>query len=1136
MLSTLVSPAFLLGDTPLLAELVEKSDARGTAVSNALGPAARRALQAFLEAVRVDERNAAWAPAIFVEGEALREIHREGIYVLYRLLFVLFAEAANALPLDKPLYREAYSLERMRDEFSADVAFADNSYALWDGVKALIRLVDSGAQTDEFRIPAYNGGLFGAKHTLVLDGAWVSDRAFAEVLRELTTVRLGTGRRATRDRVSFRELGVGQLGAVFEGLLDYEPHVAREELFEVPTGTGKAKGISFLPMSALGAVKNLPESPDVHEREFYLQAWGGQRKSTGAYYTPCVIADYLVREALRPQVEGLSSDAILEIAVCDPAMGSGGFLVSATEFLGDAYYRARIAEGTFDADDERAEIDRVAAKRIVAERCIYGVDVNPMAVELAKVSLWLTTLSYDRPLSFFDHHLRCGNSLLGAPLRDDRGAITSDRIRTIPVAALAPVDKEATKDERAAQQRIAKRNAAQLKAIELGGNRSLFMLDLAEPLAEYAAARKRLSADDPTQSAQDAVELIRAKERRLRDLTEDPRSPFFKLKEIADLWMSPWFWPHDPAADTDGNPVEPPTTDDYATMASEIWSGGPRSESGQRILDESRRLSRGLRFFHWEIEFPEVFERGGFHAVVGNPPWETLSPKTQEFFSNYDPLFRTYSKQRAVERMNALRAAPSVEASYRRYARDSYHLAAYLKTAGIYTWYAQANLGKGDFDLFRAFVERDHKALRRTGSVAQVVPSGFYMNSNCAEVRRQMMFEAGSIRSLVANQNERFVFAIEHGVKFALLVADRSIERSTVEVAFFTGKDEHGMMRARSASQLAEVLASSTTYLIQLPLALIQGLSPQTLAIPELAENLDVALVEHLWRNGIQFSEAFERQYCVELHMTGDSHLFIERDQLEAMGATFDGLRWYHTERGEFWPLIEGKHFYQNEFPVGQFRYWIEARHSQLLPKFNSIPVNHFERLAWRDIASSGNERTLIAAEIPGRSFANHKAPTFRGGLMDSAQRRILAQLLNSFVFDRQIRIRGATTITFTLLDTMRVPPSIHELTVDNSDKATVEALLLAAYKLPFKLAEHVMSGFPLLDRLEPALPGERRSTVTRDLVLARYAEVVGDPKASWYRERADRATSLGARPFVPETRDVSETAEPTLEIVQDMA
>ncbi len=139
VLATLVSPAFLLGDTPLLAELVEKSDARGTAVSDALGPAARRALQAFLEAVRVDERNAAWAPGIFEEGEALREIHREGIYVLYRLLFVLFAEAANALPLDKPLYREAYSLERMRDELSADVAFGDNSYALWDGVKALFR-------------------------------------------------------------------------------------------------------------------------------------------------------------------------------------------------------------------------------------------------------------------------------------------------------------------------------------------------------------------------------------------------------------------------------------------------------------------------------------------------------------------------------------------------------------------------------------------------------------------------------------------------------------------------------------------------------------------------------------------------------------------------------------------------------------------------------------------------------------------------------------------------------------------------------------------------------------------------------------------------------------------------------------
>jgi len=975
--------------------------------------------------------------------------------------------------------------------------------------------------------------LFGAKHTLVLDGAWVSDRAFAEVLRELTTVRLGTGRRATRDRVSFRELGVAQLGAVFEGLLDYEPHVAREDLFEVPTGTGKAKGISFLPMSALGAVKNVPESPDVRERQFYLQAWGGQRKSTGAYYTPRVIADYLVREALRPQVDELSSDAILEIAVCDPAMGSGGFLVSATEFLGDAYYRARIAEGTFDADGERAEFDRIAAKRIVAERCIYGVDVNPMAVELAKVSLWLTTLSYDRPLSFFDHHLRCGNSLLGAPLRDARGAITSDRIRTIPVAALAAVDKEATKDERAAQQRIAKRNAAQLKEIEAGGNRSLFTLDLAEPLAEYAAARKRLSADDATQSSADAAELIRAKERRLRDLTEDPRSPFFKLKEIADLWMSPWFWPHDPALDAGRKPVEPPTTDDYATMVGEIWADGPRSERGQRILDESRRVSRRLRFFHWEIEFPEVFERGGFHAVVGNPPWETLSPETREFFSNYDPLFRSYGKQRAITMMTKLRAEPRVEAGYRQYARDSYHLAAFLKTSGIYTWYAEGNLGKGDFDLFRAFVERDHRALRANGRIGQVLKDGIYINANCSEIRRQLV-TAGAIRSLIVNENRKTVFRIHSSIKIALLIAERGEPRPGVPLAYFVGKDEDGQERARSARELDTVLASPNAHLVMIPLALIRSLFPQTLAFPEIGDARDVALVEHLSRHGIRFGEAWTPQYCAELHMTSDSHLFVEREQLEAMKATFDGIRWHHTERGEFWPLVEGKHIYQNEFPVGDFRYWIESRHSQLLPKTNGVPVNHFERLAWRDVASSTNERTVISALIPGRTFANNKAKTIRGGTMTSKMLTNISVLLNSFVFDWAIRMRGATTITNTLLNEGSAPRGLADLHFQ-VDPAEAEGEIMRAFALPFILAERVMAGFPLLDRLEPALPGERRSTVTRDLVLAGYAEVVGDPKAAWYRERADRATSLGARPFVPETRDVPETPEPIFEIVQDM-
>jgi hypothetical protein len=341
ILHALIRPQGLLrgerGEEALVARLIECSDQHGTTVSEALGPATRRALEVFLEAVRTDEANADWAPATFADPTGLRAIHEEGIYTLFRLLFVLYGEAMALLPIERPLYREAYSIEHLRGQLTHVEQFAENSYALWDRIRALFRLIDQGVEAHDLRIPSYNGGLFGSAKMERLMQARVNDRAIAAMLRELTTVEVEIGKKRSRDRVSFRELGVAQLGAVFESLLDYEPDVAQEELFEVPVGTGKQKTVSFLPASALRAVGEKSQQPTVRTGAFYLRAWGGQRKSTGSYYTPQVIAEYLVREALEPQIRGKTSTELLELTICDPAMGSGSFLVAATKFLGDAY-------------------------------------------------------------------------------------------------------------------------------------------------------------------------------------------------------------------------------------------------------------------------------------------------------------------------------------------------------------------------------------------------------------------------------------------------------------------------------------------------------------------------------------------------------------------------------------------------------------------------------------------------------------------------------------------------------------------------------------------------------------------------------------------------------------------------------
>lgn len=1105
----LVSPTALLGPEPTLAELQAKSDARGIEVSDKLGPAARRSLERLLDGIRADQGNATWAPRVFVEGPELQRIHREGIYVLYRLLFVLFGESAvpPALPIDKPLYRDNYSLERLRSGVTGDPKdFAENTYGLWEAAKALFRLIDRGAQTKEFTVPSYNGGLFAPDRTPLLDLAALNDRAFAVMLRELTTIEMGKGRLKALDQVSFRELGVGQLGAVFEGLLDYEPRIASGDLYETKIGSGKQKGISFLPASALGEIPE--EDPTKRFGEFYLQAWGGQRKSTGAYYTPKVIADYLAREALGPQVEGKTPDEILELTVCDPAMGSGGFLVSVTEFLGDAHYRAQVSVGICDPDDERADQDRLASKRLVAEHCVYGVDVNPMAVELAKVSLWLSTLAYDRPLSFFDHHLRCGNSLLSAPLRNEAGELTAKELETVLTAALKDVDREATPNEKTRLKAARTRNAVQLKALEKGRGLSLFSIDLTPPLHKYALQRAELSIDDPTEPASSAAARNRAKERHLRRLTEDVSSPFARIKEICDLWMAPWFWPHNAQ-------VDPPTTDTLRTLQSLIWEGveAPTALAGTRKV--AQEVARDLRFFHWELEFPEVFEGGGFHAIVGNPPWETLSPKTQEFFSNVDVRFRTYTKQAALELMKRLREDQDIDNAFRNYTRSTYQTSAFIRLSNTYPWLSKDG---GNVDLFRVFLERDTRSLRRNGRVACVVPSGFYVNLNCQSLRRGLL-DSGRIQSLIVNPNERFAFPIHHAFKPAFLVAVVGETSQYLSAAFFTGKDALGSWLALDLPKLEAFLAQKNG-LIDIPVELIRRISPETFAFVEVHDRADVALLEHLLKNGIPFEKAWEPHYCREIDMTIDSEWFVNSTKLELMGAKFDGMRWHHPTHGEYWPVVEGKHVYQFEFPVGEFRYWVSALHARDLPHILGRAVNAYPRLVWRNVASSTNERSVISTLVPSRSFLGNSLQSVAGGVLSDEILSETEVIFNSFLFDWQARIRGGTNLTHSTVGSLIVPADLDSLRdLRSAVRAVSEANVFASVSIPFDLAEHVMAGFPLLDRLEPKFDEEQRSTMTRDQVLAAYGEKLRHPKAAYYRERANKAEARGARAFVPATR-----------------
>jgi len=504
----------------------------------------------------------------------LDTVRENAFVVIYRLLFVLYAEDRGFLPLENRDYGDTYSLRALAKEIAqkmdGQTGFSPAASGYWSRLKDVFRMIDGGDTA--LGIPPYNGGLFDESRHPEL-GHWrIGDAYLARAVDRLT--RAEAAQRTGRAPVSYRELSIRELGSIYEGLLEHRPRIAEEPMVVVRDdkterviAEADAQGKKVLGRYQPG--------------EVYLTLHRGERKATGSYYTPDYIVKYIVANTLGPLIEekkaegGDPIEGIQSLKVLDPAMGSGHFLVEATDFLARA-----LVEALGGDPREPGEDDIRWARREVVERCIYGVDLNPLAVELAKLSLWLHTVSRDRPLNFLDHHLRCGNSLIGAWLKD--------------LGQLPQVGSKGTKKKA--------KQATAVTTLEGHG--------LTEAIAA-AVKTFHAIAEAPTHTVED----VHTKE----SAYQTARHALSRIIDIADAWTSAYL----------GNEVGP---DGYARLLLQAYGGDGDWPGADEIawLDEARNMGREeRRFFHWEPEFPEVFfDRDGqrlgspgFHAVVGNPPW-----------------------------------------------------------------------------------------------------------------------------------------------------------------------------------------------------------------------------------------------------------------------------------------------------------------------------------------------------------------------------------------------------------------------------------------------------------------------------------------------------------------------------------
>ena len=484
-------------------------------------------------------------------GQSSADARAEALTLIYRILFLLFAESRHLVPGEDPTYRSAYAMGTLCRE----ALRSEPRFALWDALAATSRLSRVGCRTPELTVHPFNGRLFAKRSAPALEERSTRRRTIRSRTQESAMrralVALGSRPgRAGREPISYRDLGVEQLGAVYEHLLD-DPSPAAL----TPRRRGR---------------------PSRHS---------ASRKATGTFYTPRSLAEFVVRRTLAPLVAGVPADGILALRVVDPAMGSGAFLVAACRYLAAAYGQALVEEGRASPED-LDEREQAGIRRRIAERCLVGVDKNPVAVQLARLSLWLTTLAGGKPLSFLDHRLRTGDSLLGAS-PDDLSRVLPQGRRPGTVA------------------RPEQLPLFEARTLEQSVRR--FIRPFGELLDRH----------------DDTLKDVKRKEALWHELAAEG-SAIHPWRLASSLWCAQFFWPAESGS--------APSASEFRALV-DVLVRGDRTLRSAHVVERvhaATAVAETRRFFHWPLEFPDVFfeddgsprATSGFDAVIGNPPWE----------------------------------------------------------------------------------------------------------------------------------------------------------------------------------------------------------------------------------------------------------------------------------------------------------------------------------------------------------------------------------------------------------------------------------------------------------------------------------------------------------------------------------
>ena len=978
----------------------------------------------------------------------LPEVREAALLLLYRLLFILYAEDRDLLPVRDERYDDYALRDRVRGDVGrrkdqGDV-FSETAARYWSVVADLCRAIDQGDVA--IGLPPYNGGLFDRERAPLLDRIRLGDRVMADVIDALSFEQGPTGRRY----INYRDLGVRQLGSIYERLLEHEL---------APDGDGvavrpnifarKGSGSYYTPDDLVGLIVEETIGPLVQARTDAFEAEAGRMP-----------ADGLERERAVARLAALDpAEKILELKVCDPAMGSGHFLVSLVDYLADGVIAGMaeaeaLAEGyvsplvgriqairdrivanaeerAWAIDRDRLD-DRHIVRRMVLKRCVYGVDKNPMAVELAKVALWLHTFTVGAPLSFLDHHLRCGDSLFGAWAR---GGID----KAIDYGSPLLLHGSVTQAERSA---LGMQTIEELTDAEIAeAHRS------AETFAQVEEATAPL---DAVLSLVHAIDWLEVKDRAGRTALQ---SFFGGLL---------------------GDPIE------IALGRAEVSAERPESAHFAELLQEARRLVDEERFLNWQAAFPGVWTNwqsvapeGGFNAVIGNPPWDRIKLQPVEWFAT-----RRREIAMAQHAADRKRMIAALERDGDPLAQD-YAVAS--ERAAIATRVARRSgdyplLSAGDVNLYSLFVERAMTLVKPDGMVGLLTPSGIASDKTAARFFKGVATE-GRLKALYDFENKKVFFPDVHAsFKFCVFVASPSPIGEAADCAFYL----HSVAELDDPERCFPLTAES-----------FARVNPNTGTAPIFRTRRDAELTKAIYgrlpvlvdRSSGEEVKAWPVKYSTMFHMANDSALFRTREELEEReGAYPIGENRFRTGTDEWWPLYVGRMIHQFDHRAASVKINPQNLHntalSAAIPSERKAdarfaPIPHYWvaaqqisnrgdfqwTIAFRDIARATDIRTMISAIIP-RSGVGHKLPLlriFNGESPINADKYVAN--LNALIFDFVVRQKynGTSLVWYVLEQLPVVPPDRYE-TVPFGPKSAGEIVREAVLELTY--TAHDMAPF----------------------------------------------------------------------------